>query len=116
MTREFVILPSFDVKWKNLGLDDNDLIRLENELVNNPKIGPIIKGTGGVRKMRFAFEGRGKSGSMRVIYVDFEIYEKLYLVDVFQKSEQENLSDDERNNMKKIVRLIELSLEGRRSK
>ena len=53
---------------------------------------------------------------MRVIYVDFEIYEKLYLVDVFQKSEQENLSDDERNNMKKIVRLIELSLEGRRSK
>ena len=116
MTREFVILPSFDVKWKNLGLDDNDLIRLENELVNNPKIGPIIKGTGGVRKMRFAFEGRGKSGSMRVIYVDFEIHEKLYLVDVFQKSEQENLSDDERNNMKKIVRLIELSLEGRRSK
>lgn len=73
MTREFVILPSFEVKWKNLGLDDNDLMRLESELINNPKIGPVMKGTGGVRKMRFAFEGRGKSGSLRVIYVDFEV-------------------------------------------
>ena len=115
MTREFVILPSFDLKWKNLGLDDDDLTRLETELVNNPKIGPVMRGTGGVRKMRFAFEGRGKSGSMRVIYVDFEVYEKLYLVDVFQKSEQENLSAEERNNMKKVVKLIELSLESGRN-
>lgn len=115
MTREFVILPSFELKWKNLGLDDDDLRRLEIELVNNPKIGPVMRGTGGVRKMRFAFEGRGKSGSMRVIYVDFEVYEKLYLVDVFPKSTQENLSDEECKNMKKIVKLIELSLEnGRR--
>lgn len=115
MTREFVILPSFDVKWRNLGLTDSDLIRLENELVSNPKIGPVMKGTGGVRKMRFAFEGRGKSGSLRIIYVDFEVYEKLYLVDVFPKSEQENLSDEERNSMKKVVKLIELSLESRGS-
>lgn len=111
MTREFVILPSFEMKWKNLGLNDDDLARLESELISNPKIGPVMRGTGGVRKMRFAFEGRGKSGSLRVIYVDFEVYEKLYLVDVFQKSEQENLSDEERNNMKQIVKLIELSLE-----
>lgn len=111
MTRKFVILPSFEMKWKNLGLNDDDLARLESELISNPKIGPVMRGTGGVRKMRFAFEGRGKSGSLRVIYVDFEVYEKLYLVDVFQKSEQENLSDEERNNMKQIVKLIELSLE-----
>lgn len=111
MTREFVILPSFEMKWKNLGLNDDDLARLESELISNPKIGPVMRGTGGVKKMRFAFEGRGKSGSLRVIYVDFEVYEKLYLVDVFQKSEQENLSDEERNNMKQIVKLIELSLE-----
>lgn len=65
--------------------------------------------------MRFAFEGRGKSGSLRIIYVDFEVYEKLYLVDVFPKSEQENLSDEERNSMKKVVKLIELSLESRGS-
>lgn len=114
MTREFVILPSFEMKWKNLGLNDDDLARLESELISNPKIGPVMRGTGGVRKMRFAFEGRGKSGSLRVIYVDFEVYEKLYLVDVFQKSEQENLSDEERNNMKQIVKLIELSLEKKR--
>ena len=110
MTREFIILPSFQVKWNELGFNDEDMIRLETELINNPKIGPVIRKTGGVRKMRFAFENRGKSGSVRIIYVDFELYEKLYFIDVFQKSCKENLTNEERNNMSKIVNLIELSL------
>ena len=65
MTREFITLPSFDVKWKSLGLDEDDKSRLEQELLDNPKIGPVMQGTGGVRKMRFAFRDRGKSGSDR---------------------------------------------------
>lgn len=76
--REFVIIPSFDVKWRKLGLNDEDLRRLEDELLHNPKLGPAMQGTGGVRKMRFAFENTGKSGATRVIYVDFEAYEKIY--------------------------------------
>ena len=55
-----------------MGLGEDDLKRLEDELLANPEIGRMIEGTGGVRKMRFAFEHRGKSGSARVIYVDFE--------------------------------------------
>ena len=43
--------------------------------------------------MRFAFEHRGKSGSIRVIYVDFEVYEKIFLITAFAKNEQENLTD-----------------------
>ena len=70
-----------------------------------------MRETGGVRKMRFAFENRGKSGSVQIIYVDFEIYEKVYLIDAYQKSEKDNLSKSERNDMKKIVELIELQLE-----
>ena len=38
MTREFVTLPSFDVKWKDLGLDEDDKCRLEQELLENPKV------------------------------------------------------------------------------
>ena len=76
MSRIFVELPSFMARWKSLGLDDADLLRLEIELLNNPKVGAVLQGTGGVRKVRFAFEDRGKSGSIRVIYIDFEIYEK----------------------------------------
>ena len=111
MTREFITLPSFDVKWKHLGLNEDDKSRLEQELLENPKIGPVMKGTGGVRKMRFAFQDRGKSGSARVIYVDFEVYEKIFLVDVYQKSDKDNLTKAERNAMKDVVELIELGLE-----
>ena len=78
MTRSFVELPIFISKWKALGLTDSDLRRLEMELLADPKIGAVMQGTGGVRKMRFAFEDRGKSGSVRVIYIDFEVYEKIF--------------------------------------
>ena len=61
MIRKFITLPSFDVKWKGLGLDEDDKSRLEQELLANPKIGPVMQGTGGVRKMRFAFRDRGKA-------------------------------------------------------
>ena len=111
MKREFVTLPSFEYKWKSLDLNDEDKRRLESELLSNPKIGPVMRGTGKVRKMRFAFENRGKSGSMRVIYVDFEIYEKIYFVDVYTKSEKDNLSNAERNDLKQLVELLELELE-----
>ena len=111
MTREFVVLPSFLAKWKHMGLNDDDMRRLEQELLENPKVGPVMQGTGGVRKMRFAFENRGKSGSVRVIYVDFEVYEKIYLVDTYQKSGKENLTREERNAIKTVVELLELSLE-----
>lgn len=110
ISREFVILPSFDAKWKHLGLDDKDLRRLEDMLLQNPKLGPAMRGTGGVRKMRFAFENKGKSGSTRVIYVDFEAYEKLYLLDVYAKSEKDNLSNAERNELKALTELLELEL------
>ena len=112
MTREFIILPSFSLKWKGLGLDDNDMRRLENELLADPQLGDIMSGTGGVRKMWFAFENRGKSGSVRVIYIDFEVYEKIFFINVFQKSDKSNLTSGEKNEVKKLVKLLELSLEG----
>lgn len=92
-------------------MNEDDKSRLEQELLENPKVGPVMKGTGGVRKMRFAFQDRGKSGSARVIYVDFEVYEKIFLVDVYQKSDKDNLTKAERNAMKDVVELIELGLE-----
>ena len=70
-----------------------------------------MRGTGGVRKMRFAFENKGKSGSLRIIYVDFEVYRKIYLLDTYQKSEKDNLTMAQRNNLKGLVEILELSLE-----
>ena len=108
--REFITVPSFDIKWKRLGLTDEDKRRLELILLEDPKVSAVIRGSGGVRKMRFSFPNRGKSGSVRVIYVNFEVYEKIFLIDVYQKSEKDNISKAECNDMKQLVEMIELEL------
>lgn len=113
MTRVFVELPAFRNAWKSLGLTDGDLRRLQEELLANPQSGNVIQGTGGIRKMRFALENRGKSGSVRVIYVDFVIHEKLYLLTAYPKSEKDNLTKAERNELKKLVEILEAELDRR---
>ena len=110
MTRTFIELPLFRSKWKALGLNDDDLKRLQEEILLDPKIGAVMKETGGIRKMRFAFEHRGKSGSVRVIYIDFEVYEKIYLLTAYPKNEKDNLSKAERNELRELVVVLENQL------
>ena len=106
MKRTFVELPLFRSKWKDLGLDDNDLRHLQEAILSDPKIGSVMQGTGGIRKMRFAFEHRGKSGSIRVIYIDFEVHEKIFLITAYAKNEKENLTVKEVNVLKKISEVL----------
>ena len=110
MTRSFVELPIFRTRWKSMGLGEEDLARLQEELLADPKIGAVMKGTGGVRKMRFAFRHRGKSGSVRVIYVDFEVYEKIFLITAYTKEEKDNLSDSERAEIRHLINVLEEQL------
>lgn len=110
MKRTFVELPIFSSRWKDLGLDDKDLLRLQAELLANPKVGAVMRGTGSVRKMRFSFEDRGKSGSARVIYVDFEVHEKIYLITAYQKNEKDNLTPSECSELKQMVEILERQL------
>lgn len=110
MNRTFVELPIFSARWKDLGLNDNDLSRLQTELLANPKVGAVMRETGGVRKMRFPFEDRGKSGSARVIYVDFEVHEKIYLITAYQKNAKENLTASECLELKQMVKILERQL------
>ena len=111
MKRTFVELPLFRSKWKELGLNEDDLKRLQEEMLLDPKTGSVMKDTGGVRKMRFAFEHRGKSGSVRVIYIDFEVYEKIYLLTAYTKKEKCNLTKAECNELKELVHVLERQLE-----
>ena len=60
--------------------------------------------------MRFAFEHRGKSGSIRVIYIDFEVYEKIYLLTAYPKNEKDNLTKAERNELRELVEILERQL------
>lgn len=110
MTRTFIQTNEFSKNWEELGFNDEDLRKLELEIMKNPQIGPIVRGTGKLRKMRFSFPDRGKSGSVRVCYVDFVIQEAIYLVTVYSKKQKDNLTQTERNNIKKMITLLEVSL------
>lgn len=100
MTREFIISKEFDRKWKELGLNEDELGELEIFLCKNPDVGDVMEGTGGVRKFRWALEGKGKSGGARIIYLDIVFAEHIYLLTAFSKNEKTNLNKLERNQIK----------------
>lgn len=104
--RTFIEVPLFTKRWKEIGLDDEDLLSLQIMLLKDPESGPVMEGTGGIRKVRFPLENRGKSGSVRVCYTDFAEYEVTYLITAFTKNEQMNLSNEEKNVLKKLVKAL----------
>ena len=106
MTRTFIEVPLFTKRWSEIGLSTDDLRQLQIMLLKDPESGPVIEGTGGIRKVRFPLENRGKSGSVRVCYTDFAEYEVIYLITAFTKKEQENLSDDEKKVLRKLVKSL----------
>ena len=108
MKLTIVQLSTFDADWRRLKLSDDDLRALEGLLLENPEAGPVMSGTGGLRKTRFAPPSRrtGKSGAMRVGYAYFPRNEAVYLVVIFAKNERQNLSPAERNQIKSLLRRI----------
>ena len=106
MIRTFIEVPLFSKRWKEIGLNDDDLLAVQIILLKDPESGPVMSGTGGIRKVRFPLEHRGKSGSVRVCYTDFAEYEVIYLVSAFTKDEQSNLSDEEKRVLKKLVKSL----------
>ena len=106
MIRTFVEIPLFSKRWKEIGLTDDDLLDLQVMLLKDPESGPVIEGTGGIRKVRFALGNRGKSAGIRVCYVDLPEYEVTYLITAFEKSEKENLTNGEKNTLKKLVKSL----------
>ena len=106
MIRTFIEVPLFTKRWLEIGLSDDDLLQLQIMLLKDPESGPVIEGTGGIRKVRFPLENRGKSGSVRVCYTDFAEYEVTYLITAFTKKDQENLTDEEKSVLRKLVKSL----------
>lgn len=75
-------------------------------LAANPKAGDIMEGTGGVRKLRWGRQGRGKSGGVRVIYYVHSELMPLYLLTMFAKNERANLTKAERNELAGLVDIL----------
>lgn len=106
LIRTFIEVPLFSKRWAEIGLGEDELLSLQIMLLKDPQSGPVMEGTGGIRKVRFPLENRGKSGSVRVCYADFEEYEVTYLITAFTKDEQSNLTKEEKNVLKKLVKAL----------
>jgi hypothetical protein len=75
-------------------------------LAAHPKAGDLIEGAGGVRKLRWARTGMGKSGGVRVIYYVHSEAMPLYLLTLFAKNERANLTKAERNDLAGLVEML----------
>ena len=91
---------------KSRGVHFQDHRALQNFLLEHPEAAPVIQGTGGVRKLRWAREGRGKSGGLRTIYIDMRSSAQIYLVTVFGKDEKADLSPEDKKAIKSFVKRL----------
>ncbi|WP_298233119.1 type II toxin-antitoxin system RelE/ParE family toxin [uncultured Azohydromonas sp.] len=87
-------------------LGDDDRRAVVEYLAAHPKAGDLIEGTGGVRKLRWGRDGRGKSGGVRVIYYFHSEAMPLYLLTLFAKNERANLTKAERNELAGLVEVL----------
>ncbi len=101
---EFVETSIFTKQIKALATDD-ELKELQAELIAQPEKGDIIKSTGGLRKVRMAVGNKGKSGSVRILYV-LAHADKVFLVLAYPKSVKDNLTNEEKAKLKHLVQKL----------
>ena len=100
---EFIETPTF-TRMVTALLTDDEYRGLQNELMEDPESGDIIKGGGGIRKLRYAAQGRGKSGGVRVIYYWVKDNHQIFMLVVYPKSKKDNLTDKETAILREFVK------------
>jgi len=85
-------------------LSDEDYQDLQNAIVEFPEQGKLIRGGGGIRKMRYAARGRGKSGGVRVIYYWMREADQTYMLAIYPKSAKDDLTDEETATLRQLVK------------
>jgi hypothetical protein len=78
----------------------------QNELIKNPEMGDLLKGTSGARKARVRVGKKGKSGGARVIYYYKDQKNQIWMLAIYNKKDKSNLTHEETNMIKGIVEQI----------
>lgn len=86
-------------------LSDDEYRQFQAFLMAHPDAGDVIRGSGGIRKARWAVKGRGKSGGIRVIYYWVMDMDHIYLLTLYGKSERANIDV---TTLKRIAKQLEL--------
>lgn len=87
-------------------MTDNERSEAVNMIAANPECGDVVPGGGGIRKVRFAIRGKGKSGGVRIIYYFHNERVPVFLLAVFAKSDQANLTKAETNMLGNAVKML----------
>nr|WP_308160231.1 type II toxin-antitoxin system RelE/ParE family toxin [Arsukibacterium indicum] len=101
---EFIETSLFTKQIKQIATDD-ELRVLQQELIAQPMKGDLIAGTGGLRKVRMATDGQGKSGSARVIYF-LATAEVIYMLLAYAKNDKDSLTAAEKAELKQLTKLL----------
>ncbi|HEU4456747.1 MAG TPA: hypothetical protein VFR81_27005 [Longimicrobium sp.] len=104
----FVESGEFTKRVVKLGLEE-DLRELQNQLVDNPRLGVLDPGTCGLRKIRMRDRTRrqGKSFGVRVHYLYVQHRRTIYLLNIYAKDEQDSLTPDQKKKLCAIIRLLD---------
>jgi hypothetical protein len=97
--------PEFLATTRKL-MDENERAGLVDHLSRNPTAGDLIPGTGGVRKIRWGLQGRGKRGGARVVYFYYNTSFPLFALAAYAKNEREDLSQEDRNDYRRLTRVM----------
>ena len=106
MKREFVMTSTFDRSWIACGLGDEDLAELQGMLLERPDAGEVIPHLSGGRKLRFAASGRGKSGGVRIVYVDVVVRERIYLLIAYPKGVQTDITPEQKKVLNNLIAVL----------
>lgn len=99
---EFIETPVFTkLITKLISSEDYHLLQLQLSI--RPESGDLIKGSGGIRKVRWAESGRGKRGGIRVIYYFIKEDDQIYMLYAYPKSKKDDLSADQLKQLKQLV-------------
>jgi mRNA-degrading endonuclease RelE of RelBE toxin-antitoxin system len=100
-TVEFIESHVFEKQVDAL-LSDDEFALLQGFLFSNPKAGAVIQETGGLRKVRWAIKGKGKSGGVRVIYFFVTAAAQIRLIAIYKKGVKDDLNAGEKKVLKKL--------------
>jgi hypothetical protein len=90
-------------------LTESEIVRLEGSICERPDAHPVIRGTGGVRKARWARSGMGKRGGVRAVYYFFVRADLVYMLDIYAKNEKSDLTANDKREIRAIVSMLEES-------
>jgi hypothetical protein len=84
-------------------VDDDEYRAFQLALILRPDLGPVMRGSGGLRKVRWAVSGRGKRGGVRIIYYWDPTTTSFYCLYLYPKNEQEDLTAAQLRALRSIV-------------